>query len=246
VALQVPDEQAQKAALRERVWSALDAAGASPGGARGRIPNFVGSDAAADRVLALPAWQWARTIKANPDRAQEPVRAHALRDGKLLFMAVPKLARSKPFYRLDPAVLEGSLERLADRYRAAEVAPTVAVDAMPPIDFVICGSVAVNRDGVRIGKGAGYTDIEVALLVEHGLLRPETAIVTTVHELQLLDEPLPQRPHDFTVDYIVTPERVIQCPPRKPPGGVDWHALEPGQLDAIPVLHALAEHRAES
>ncbi|GAA1240549.1 5-formyltetrahydrofolate cyclo-ligase [Pseudonocardia aurantiaca] len=241
----MPDERAQKAELRERVWSALDAAGASPGGARGRIPNFVGSDAAADRVRNLPGWRRARSVKANPDRAQQPVRAHALRDGKLLFMAVPKLARSKPFYRLDPAVFKVSPERLADRYRAAEVAPTVAVDTMPPIDFVICGSLAVNRDGVRIGKGAA-TDIEVALLVEHGLLRPQTIIVTTVHELQLLDEPLPQRPHDFTVDYIVSPERVIACPPRKPPGGVDWRALEPGQLDAIPVLRALAEYRAES
>lgn len=239
----VPDELRQKAEIRRRVWSALDAAGASPGGASSRIPNFIGSEAAADRVRELPGWKRAQAVKANPDRAQEPVRAHALRDGKLLFMAVPKLAQPKPFYRLEPGVLDGQPDRLADRHRAAERAPAVDVETMPPIDFVVCGSVAVNRHGVRIGKGAGYTDIEVALLVEHGLLSPETVIVTTVHELQLVDEPLPQRSHDFTVDYIVTPERVIACPPRKPPGGVDWQVLEPGQLDAIPVLQALAEQR---
>jgi 5-formyltetrahydrofolate cyclo-ligase len=57
-------------------------------------------------------------------------------------------------------------EQLADRYRAAEVAPTVPLDSMPPIGFIICGGVAVIFDGVRVGKGAGYTDIEVACWLE--------------------------------------------------------------------------------
>jgi NAD(P)-dependent dehydrogenase (short-subunit alcohol dehydrogenase family) len=35
---------------------------------------------------------------------------------------------------------------------------------MRPVNLVVCGSVAVNRRGVRLGKGAGYSDIEVALL----------------------------------------------------------------------------------
>jgi 5-formyltetrahydrofolate cyclo-ligase len=94
-------------------------------------------------------------------------------------------------------------ETSTDRYRAAEVSTTAAAETMPPIDFVICGSVAVNADGVRIGKGAGYTDFEVALLVEHGFLRPETVIATTVHEAQVLDTPLPCRPDAFTPDYVV-------------------------------------------
>ena len=47
---------------------------------------------------------------------------------------------------------------------------------------------AVNRDGTRLGKGPGYSDLEVALLAEAGLIGPATVIVTTVHPLQVLDD----------------------------------------------------------
>jgi 5-formyltetrahydrofolate cyclo-ligase len=55
--------------------------------------------------------------------------------------------------------------------------------------------------------------------------------------------PLPRRPHDFTVDYILTPDRVITCSPGHRPTGIDWDELGPDQLRAIPVLHALADTR---
>jgi 5-formyltetrahydrofolate cyclo-ligase len=238
-------DQAAKAAIRDRVWTALEASGASAA-AHGRIPNFVGSERAAERLAELPQWHQARTVKANPDHAQHAARMHALRMGKLLFMAVPKLARQHPFYRLDPTVTTEPPEQLADRYRAAEVAPTVALDSMPPIDFIICGSVAVNYDGARVGKGAGYTDIEVALLAGAGLLMPDTTIVTIVHEQQVVDEALPRQPHDFTVDYIVTPGRVVPCRTKRRPTGVDWQVLTPELLHSIPVLQALdAQHPTE-
>ena len=52
------------------------------------------------------------------------------------------------------------------------------------VDLVVCGSVAVNERGARLGKGAGYSDIEVGLLAEAGLIGERTTIATTVHELQ--------------------------------------------------------------
>jgi 5-formyltetrahydrofolate cyclo-ligase len=92
-----------KQEVRERIWALLDAQKAVlPPGAWGRIPNFVGADAAADRLATLPVWQAARVVKAVPDKAQLPVRARALAEGKLVYMAVPKLADAHPFYQLDP------------------------------------------------------------------------------------------------------------------------------------------------
>ena len=105
---------------------------------------------------------------------------------------------------------------------------------------MICGSVAVNRQGVRLGKGAGYSDIEIALLHEAGLIGPETVIVTTVHSLQVLDEPLPETEHDFSVDLIVTPDEVIPCGPPRRPTGLIWEHLSPEKIAAIPVLAARA------
>ena len=158
------DTNQLKQQARETVWSRLDAAGVvPPPGAHGHIPNFDGADRAAEQLAALPEWRSARVIKSNPDKAQSPVRLQALTDRKLLYMAVPKLADIRPFYLLDPAELATPPAEIATGAGAATHAPKVEVDNMRPVDMVICGSVAVNRDGVRVGKGAGYSDIEVAL-----------------------------------------------------------------------------------
>lgn len=179
------DKDQAKHAVRERVWTLLEHQRAAPPGVRGRIPDFSGAEAAADRLAKLTVWQAARVIKAVPDKAQLPVRARALTEGKLLYMAVPKLAEDKPFYLLDPAELAEPVAEAACSRVAASVARKIGVEGMRPVDLVVCGSVAVNRHGVRLGKGAGYSDIEVALLQESGLIGPKTPIVTTVHALQV-------------------------------------------------------------
>lgn len=228
-------EQA-KQAIRERVWSLLERQQATPSGVHGRIPSFFGADRAADQLATLLVWQAARFIKAVPDAAQQPVRARALREGKLVYMAVPKLADTLPFYVLDPASLPVPPEEAASKDVAARVAPKVSVEQMQPVDLIICGSVAVNRRGVRLGKGAGYSDIEVALLQEAGLIGQHTTIVTTVHSLQIVDDELPETEHDFSVDLIVTPDNVITCDPPRRPHGLIWADLSPEKIAAIPVL----------
>jgi 5-formyltetrahydrofolate cyclo-ligase len=81
----------------------------------GKIPNFLGAEAAADRLAALPAWETTRVVKANPDKAQRAVRARALTEGKVLYMAVPRLADELPFYLLDPEHLSMSPGRRPPR-----------------------------------------------------------------------------------------------------------------------------------
>ena len=92
-----PDINEAKEAARSRVWDLLERNAAAPPGVHGHIPAFVGADRAAARLAELPAWRAATVVKANPDRAQLPVRVGALQAGKLLYMAVPKLASAKPF-----------------------------------------------------------------------------------------------------------------------------------------------------
>lgn len=232
------DVDQAKQAARERVWSLLEREHAVPPGVHGRIPSFFGADQAADRLAELPEWQAARVIKAVPDTAQEPVRERALHAGKLVYMAVPKLAEDLPFYVLDPVSLAVPPEEAAVRSVAAQLGRKVDVDEMQPVDLVVCGSVAVNRRGVRLGKGAGYSDIEVALLHEAGLIGPNTAIVTTVHSLQVVDDDLPETEHDFSVDIIVTPDEVIRCGDPRRPRGLLWDDLTPEKIAAIPVLAA--------
>ncbi len=57
-----------------------------------------------------------------------------------------------------------------------------------------------------MGKGGGYSDLELGLLVEAGAVDDATTIVTTVHPLQVLDTELPETTRDFRVDIVVTPD----------------------------------------
>ena len=233
--------QSSKRAIRERVWDLLEMRRAVPAAdVHGRIPDFIGSTQAAARLADLPAWEHARVVKAVPDKAQLPVRARALADGKRVYMAVPKLADPRPFYLLDPARLSRPPDEAASSHVAATEAPKVSISELEPVDLIVCGSVAVNRRGQRIGKGAGYSDLEVALLHDAGLIGPDTVIATTVHPLQVLDEPLPTAAHDFEVDLIVTPEEVITCKPARRRTGILWDHLPAEYLDTIPVLASLS------
>ncbi|TYC23569.1 5-formyltetrahydrofolate cyclo-ligase [Micromonospora sp. MP36] len=233
-----------KQSVRRRVWDLLEREGAAPTGVHGHIPDFTGKEDAAARLAELDVWKQARVIKCNPDRAQLPVRVRALKEGKLLYMAVPRLATPKPFYLLDPAVLTVPFETAATSTRAPEIAPTVGPDDMRPVDLIVCGSVAISRrDGVRVGKGAGYSDLEIALLTEAGLVTTNTAIATTIHQTQLLDEELPHASHDFTVDLAITPIEVLAYrPSRERPPGIIGKSLRRDQLDSIPVLHGTSWH----
>jgi 5-formyltetrahydrofolate cyclo-ligase len=126
-------EQA-KQKVRDRIWALLERGGAAkpPGRVVGKIPNFLGAEAAADRLAALPAWQAARVLKANPDKAQRAVRARALTDGKVLYMAVPRLADELPFYLLDPEHLSISPWEAAAKEGAAKAGRKVAATELPP------------------------------------------------------------------------------------------------------------------
>lgn len=237
------DKNQAKHVVRERVWALLERERVVPPGVHGRIPAFHGTDVAADRLAGLPVWEEARVIKAVPDKAQLPARVRALADGKLVYMAVPKLAEAKPFHLLDPAELTVPSSEAASSKVAATAARTVGVEDMRPVDLIVCGSVAVNRHGVRLGKGAGYSDIEFALLQETGLIGPRTTIVTTVDSLQVVEGELPETEHDFSVDLIVTPDQVIECGRPRRPDGLAWEHLNQEKISAIPVLAARSRRR---
>jgi 5-formyltetrahydrofolate cyclo-ligase len=241
-----PDLLAAKAALREEVWTALSEARAARfPGARNRISNFVGAEAAARRLADTAEWQAARTVKANPDSAQLPVRQRALEDGKIVYMAVPRLAEPEPFFLLDPDHLADPPRRAASIAGATRSARRVAVADLAPVDIVVSGCVAVGEDGARLGKGGGFADLEFALAAAAGLVGPETLVVTTVHELQVRPAgAVPTGAHDAPVDLVVTPERLIDCRATRgprPADGIHWSELTEEKIAAIPLLQFLRE-----
>jgi len=96
--------------------------------------------------------------------------------------------------------------------------------------------------GWRIGKGAGFSDMEYAMMVSIGAVDSSVPVVTVVHDCQVLDLPdILFGPHDLPVNYIVTPTRVIQCEgvsTRRPPGMI-WSLLDAERISHIPILGRL-------
>jgi 5-formyltetrahydrofolate cyclo-ligase len=233
---------ATKQALRDRIWTLLRVRGAArfPFPITDRIPNFVGAERAAARAAESPEWRRAKRIKCNPDAPQRPLRLRALRDGKIVFMAVPRLTQERCFLRLDPAKLGGRLAEAATIGGASRLGELVFPSELGRIDLVIAGSVAVNPRGARVGKGGGYSDLEFALARQLHSVSDSTPVLTTVHDLQVLDEAIPMTTHDVPVDLIVTPDQVIRTHRRRPkPQGIRWKELSEEQIAAMPPLQAL-------
>lgn len=234
-----------KQEIRKAVWSLLQSGGVARfPGARGRIPNFTGAEQCATLVSELKVWQTSKVIKANPDSPQRAIRHLALKQGKTIYMAVPRLREEKCFVELDPRRIGKDIYAASSIKGAFEFGRQVSVKQMKPVDLILCGSVAVRRDGARIGKGGGYSDLEYAIALQLGIVSRKTPILTTVHPLQIIDETVELEPHDIPVDYIVTPVEIIECKTKLPrPAGIYWDYLDEEKIESIPLLNKLSKMR---
>jgi 5-formyltetrahydrofolate cyclo-ligase len=193
----------RKQLLREKIWSEMERSGiaAFPLPVRDRIPNFVGAEAAAQRLRGLEQWKRAGVVFVNPDSPQRKVRENVLKDGKILIMASPRL--KKDFILIDPVKVKGK-ERFASTIKGAFRFGT-EVRGFPKPDLVVEGSVAVDRYGHRLGKGHGYSDVEIQMLRGMFGVIP---VVTTVHDVQVVED-VPCEEKDENVSIIVTPTSII-------------------------------------
>jgi len=231
-----------KEQVRREVWRAMERDGVARfPGAEGRIPNFAGAKAAAERLAAHGEWQRAKTMKVNPDSPQTHARRLALEQGKVLVMAVPRLRAQHPFRLLDPKRLDEEAIREAATIKGAlRHGRVIDLDEVPELDFVLTGSVAVNLKGARVGKGGGFSDLEYALLTEAGRIDRRTVIATTVHPIQIVRENLMVTGHDIPVDLIATPRAVVEVDGAySRPTGILWDHLQPPQIHEIPVLERM-------
>lgn len=246
------ERRVTKEKARQAAYEGLLAAKAArfPFPIHGRIPNFTGAEAAARRLRALSIYQNARMLKVNPDAPQLPVRAMALADGKTLLLPSPRLRSA--FLLISPADVPRGEERKAASLKHAarygrEIGLTelaAIVTGESPIELIVTGSVAVTRRGARAGKGHGYADLEYALLQEIGAGR--APVVTTVHPAQIVPE-MSVDPHDLSLDFIVTPDEVIEThTPYPKPNRIDWSLIDEDDLNAMPILARLREERWEA
>jgi 5-formyltetrahydrofolate cyclo-ligase len=227
--------------IRGRIWAQLEEHDIArfPRPVFHRIPNFAGAEEAAIRLATMKEFERSMTIKVNPDAPQRRVRYEVLAHHKMLLMPAPRLRSG--FILLNKAVPQDRQKSASTIRGAFAFGTQVSLDELPAVDLAVVGSVAVTEDGCRIGKGEGYSEMEYAILRELGLVSELTPIITTVHDLQIV-ESVPLEDHDIAVDYIVTPTRVLATHrTRRRTAGIIWDKVTPEMMSAMPVLKELKQ-----
>lgn len=207
------------------------------------IADFQGSEAAARRLMAHPAWQRSQVVFITPDNCLEWLRWQALLQGRRVLITTYSIRRG--FWLLDPAeiptdrllyaaTLDG-MERHARPLTLAQIR-----EQLPRLDCMITGTGAINEEGVRFGKGHGFFDAEWGMLYRIGVIDTATPAVALVHDCQVLRETLHPEVFDTVADLIFTPTRTIEvAQPHKPTCGIVWDLLDPVMYDTIPPLQEL-------
>ena len=229
-----------KQAARQAVWDRLksEKLAAFPFPPHGRIPNFKGAKDAALRLFEEAEWRDAKRIKVNPDSPQKYVRAEALRRGIVVYVPTPKLKAG--FLKLDPAKIPfDAIHNASQMSRCAPWAEPVALKDLPQMDAIVTGCVAATDTGRRAGKGAGYSDIEFAILRELG--HDSVPVATTVNDVQVVGD-FPVESNDLPLTVICTPTRTIRVKnPPPPPDRIEWDRLSDQDLEDMPVLRELKD-----
>jgi 5-formyltetrahydrofolate cyclo-ligase len=251
------DETTIRDDVRERVWSQLrdvarpDSRFAWDFGEF--IADYEGSDAGADRLLELADDRGCETWLVTPDNNLDPLRERLV--GRSTPFLMPSYGIRRGFLSLDPAAVpdeEAAFASVLDGVnRFGQRVPLETLEAdHPPLDIMVTGASFVTPDGLRMGKGHGFFDLEWAMLREVGLATTDTLVVAAVHDVQLLSETdTPDgmvADHDTVVDYVVTPSRTLQVEgDKQKPSGIYWDLLTETEIRSIPPLETLWKRAGE-
>lgn len=121
------------------------------------------------------------------------VLARHLPGGRLL---LPVLL---PDRSLDWAGYDGRL--LPRRGLLEPAGPRLGTTAIRQAALLVVPALAVDRRGLRLGRGGGSYDRALALA------DPSAQVVALLHDGELLDLELPAEPHDRHVNAVITPAR---------------------------------------
>ncbi|XP_060774247.1 methenyltetrahydrofolate synthase domain-containing protein-like [Neoarius graeffei] len=237
-------KEATKWESRQKVWDYMETKDLAnfPRPVHHRIPNFKGAQGVCTKLVGFEFFTKCREVKVDPDKPLEGVRLAALQAGKTLLVLTPRL-QTGLFNKIipPPGASKEDLRVCSTSQGVKEFIVPVDLDSRVHVDLVVVGSVAMSEKGYRIGKGEGYADMEYAMMISMGAVNESTVVVTVVHDCQVVDIPEGlTESHDLTVDYILTPSRVIKTECKIPkPEGIIWSKLDAEMLEKIPILKKL-------
>ncbi|WP_220432219.1 5-formyltetrahydrofolate cyclo-ligase [Falsirhodobacter xinxiangensis] len=235
-----------KTEVRNRVWSELRKVAVPDSRFHFDFGEFIadfdGGEEAVARLIDHDYYRDAKLIFITPDNCLDRLRLRALQDGKIVLMTTYSIKRG--FWLLDPAKIDPSLYLYASTLdgmeRIGQPLTLMEIATLPPVDFMVTGTGAINTEGVRFGKGHGFFDAEWGMLYQLQRITVATPAAAVVHDCQLLTETLTPDVYDTVMDVVFTPTRTIPvAAPHKPTCGIVWDRLDPHMYETIPPLQEL-------
>lgn len=163
-------------------------------------------DELAARAVELPPLEGAETVAAYVSVGSEP-GTRALLDLLLrrgVRVLLPVLLADND---LDWAAYEGADQlRPAPRGLLEPAGPRLGPDAVTGADVVLLPGLAVDRAGLRLGRGGGSYDRVLARLEAAGT---DAALVVLLYDSEVLPR-VPAEPHDRPVHAVVTPSGALR------------------------------------
>lgn len=172
------------------------------------VPDFDGSAAATGRALEHASLRDADMVFVAPDNSLTALREALLARGTRLVQ--PVFGGRRGMFLLEG--LQGEARFAATLDGAEQLGRLLTLEqlgALGRIEAVVTGAVAVTRDGVHVGGGEGYLDLEWAILRELELVDTAVPVLALIHECQFLDVPLAVKTTDVCVDTVLTDERAV-------------------------------------
>lgn len=206
------------------------------------IPDFVGSEAATEHVVAMPAYTSCKYAFITPDNCLVDLRRRMIAAGIPFVMSTYGIYRG--FLLMEPGMVPKGAELYAAWLDGMEhFGRPISLEETAKrgrFDLMVTGASAVSVDGVRFGKGHGFFDLEWGMFTDLGMVDEATPVVAVVHDVQVVEDKLHPSATDILVDFIATPTRMIKVERRaKRPHGVKWELLEKEQIDVTPPLQEL-------
>lgn len=172
---------------------------------RGMSPEEVaaGSAKLAEHICSWPVYQAAKNVMlylAMPDEPHmDKVISHALAAGKTL--CVPHMRETRGL--MDAAIITNLDDLVVGQFNLLTPNPaTLKLLDPSELDLIIVPGVAFDKEGRRLGMGAGYYDRFLLKAVK-------TELIGAAWAAQILDK-VPTDEHDRPVNYLVTEEGIFK------------------------------------
>lgn len=219
------------------------------------IADYEGSGSGAEHIRSLGKELGVESWFITPDNNLDPLRKSLIEDA--IGFIMPSYGIRRGFLLLDPTLVPDGDETLAStldgvNQYGAEIPITQLSEEYDQIDVLVTGASFVTTNGLRMGKGHGYFDLEWAMLREVNLVDDDTIVIAAAHDVQVIEANMVDRDqlveqHDTIVDYIVTPSGIREVEDTSPkPQGIFWELLDEEDINSIPPLAELNEGRQAS